>query len=58
MPKSFDKFERKRKGDKGRETRELFGKNTPRGLRIRIEKQSNTEDNMISKPKPKPKSKK
>lgn len=53
MPKSFDNFERKRKRDKSRGTRELFGKNTPRGLRIRMEKQANTEINMVSKPKSK-----
>ena len=51
MPKSFDKFERKRKSDKARGTKELFGKNTPRGLRIRMEKQVNTEVNKVSKPK-------
>jgi hypothetical protein len=51
MPKSFDKFERKHKGDKGRGTRELFGKNTPRGLRIRMEKQINTEVKKVSNPK-------
>lgn len=50
MPKSFDKFERKRKGAKGKGTKELFGKNTPRGLRIRMEKQAKTEVNKVSKP--------
>jgi hypothetical protein len=58
MPKSFDNFERNRKGDKSRGTRELFGKNTPRGLRIRMEKQTNTEINKVSKPKSKLKSNK
>ena len=43
MPKSFDKFERKRKGDKGKGTKELFGKNTPKGLRIKQQKQENMQ---------------
>ena len=58
MRKSFDKYERKRKSDKARATRELFGKNTPKGLRIRMEKQANTDANKVSKQKAKIKSKK
>ena len=49
MPKSFNKYERKHKGDNKIKTRELFGKNTPRGLRIRMEKMSNTDANKVSK---------
>lgn len=49
MRKSFDKYERKKKSDKARSTRELFGKNTPKGLRIRMEKQDNTDTNKVSK---------
>lgn len=57
MAKSFDKYERKRKGDKGKGTKELYGKNTPRGLRIIMEKQSNIDKNNIVKSNIKPNNK-